>query len=86
MPRPQALDRAILEAALEGLQRRLEDTNDKIAEVKRLIGGRPRAQETPAPAGAPAPRKKRRMSAAARKRIAEAQKRRWAQFRAAHKG
>ncbi len=86
MPRPQALDRAILEAALEGLQRRLEDTNSKIAEVKRLMGGRQPAQAIPTPAGAPAPRKKRRMSAAARKRIAEAQKRRWAQFRAAHKG
>jgi hypothetical protein len=76
------LDRTILEAALEGLERRLEETNGRIAEVRRLLSGR-RAQAAPAPATpAKRGRKKRTMSAAARKRIAEAQKRRWEQFRA----
>jgi hypothetical protein len=84
VPRTSDLDRTILEAALEGLERRLAETNSRISEVKRLLAGRTPAA---APAAATrAPRKKRTMSAAARKRIAEAQKRRWEQFRASRKG
>lgn len=39
------------------------------------------SESTPVEASAPAGRKKRRMSAAARKRISEAQKKRWAAVR-----
>ncbi len=82
MPRPRLLDREVLEAALEGLQNRLAAVEHKIAQVKAALrsrGPRPRAAATSAET-APAPRRK--MSASARRRIAEAQKRRWAEFRA----
>ncbi len=87
MPRGKQLDRSILEAALRGLESRLGDIDEKIGEVKRLLGGRgrPRRQAQSRPGEVtdrPARRKRRVMSAAARKRIADAQKRRWAQFRA----
>jgi hypothetical protein len=72
------VDPAILEAALEGLQRRLADIEDKIGQVKKLLGS-PSSASSDNTASAPA---KRTMSPAARKRIAEAQRRRWAAFRA----
>jgi hypothetical protein len=77
------MDPALLEAALEGLQHRLDDVNEKIEEVRRSLGGMQR-RAAPAAAGtSTAPRKRRRtMSAAARKKIAEAQRRRWAAFHA----
>ena len=79
MPRGKRLDPAILEAALSGLQQRLSETERQIAEVKSRLRGSVRR----APSAAPAPAKpKRTMSAAARRRIAAAQKRRWAEFRA----
>jgi len=75
------MDPALLEAALEGLQHRLDDVNEKIQEVRRSLGGmRGRAAR---PAGTPsATRHRRTMSAAARKKIAAAQRRRWAAFHA----
>jgi hypothetical protein len=80
MPRGTQIDPALLQAALEGLEHRLAETNEKIADVKKLL-------RTGAPAPAPVKqpvksRPKRTMSAAARKRIAEAQRKRWAEFRA----
>ena len=79
MPRGKQLDPAILEAALDGLQHRLSQTEKQIAEVKARLRGTAKR----APSAAPAPPKpKRTMSAAARRRIAAAQKRRWAEFRA----
>ena len=78
-------DPQILEAALEGLLAQKQRIEDQIAQVRSMLGkAAPRAARSasvasPAVAGA-APRK-RVMSAAARKRIAEAQKKRWAEFR-----
>lgn len=81
MPRGTKIDPALLQAALEGLEHRLADTNEKIAEVKRLLRT---GNSTPTPAAKDTvkSRPKRKMSAAARKRIAEAQRKRWAEFRA----
>jgi hypothetical protein len=78
--------REILEAALQGLELQRQKLDDQIAQVRSLLGrrvGRP-------PKGGPASvvtsssasdGPKRQLSEEARKRIAAAQKRRWAAFR-----
>ena len=73
------LDRNTLEAALVGLEAQRDKLEQQIAQVRRAIGG---GTKTVAKPVAPiAGRKKRTMSAAARTRIAAAQKKRWANFR-----
>ena len=69
----------ILTAALAGLEAQKDRIATQIAEVRRMLGGAP----VPAPSVAEAPTRKprRKMSAAARKRIAEAQRKRWAAVR-----
>lgn len=94
MPRtPSQVDQAALyEAALEGLELQKQRLEEQIRLVRSLIGGKkPRAaapaaaaETTAAPAakkGPRKPRRKRNLSPEARKRIAEAQKKRWAAFR-----
>ena len=68
---------AILAAALEGLKIQKQQIDEQIQQVSaRLsrLGGRK-------PVGRPPKRAKRVLSAAARKRISMAQKKRWAQHR-----
>lgn len=79
MPRGKRIDPALLQAALEGLEHRLAEVSEKIAAVKKLLrsGG-----STPAAAPRPHRKPRRKMSAGARKRISEAQRKRWADFRA----
>jgi hypothetical protein len=72
-------DRDMLEAALVGLEHRREEIEGKLAELRELIakmggGNAGRA------AGRPG-RRSRVLSAAARSRIAAAQKKRWEAFR-----
>ena len=75
---PKQLDRSILEMALIGYQRSLENIEAKIADIQRQLGIRsPKAAPSVATDEA---KPKRRMSAGARKRIALAQKKRWAAF------
>ena len=68
----------VLEAALVGLQLRRQQLDEQIMEVRSLLGrgtgrrGRPPGQVKNG---------RSRLSAAARKRIAAAQKRRWAEYR-----
>jgi hypothetical protein len=79
-------DPSLLAAALEGLQLQKQRIDAQIQEVRTLLGkspgrrGRPPGTATKGGAG--------RLSASARKRIAAAQKRRWAEYRksAAAKG
>jgi hypothetical protein len=72
-------DISLLAAALEGLQLQKLRLDEQIAEVRALLGkGTGRRGR---PAGSGAKRGPGRMSAAARKRIATAQKRRWAEYR-----
>ena len=85
-------DREILEAALLGFQAQLKEVEAKISEIRTQLAVRTAAARTPevtpkAKAGRPkaqpaaaevSGKKKRIMSASARERIAEAQKRRWA--------
>jgi len=72
----QNLTPEILAAALQGLEAQRARLDAHIAEANRLLGAR--AQEPAAAAKAPRPR--RRLSAAALKRIVEAQKKRWADY------
>jgi hypothetical protein len=94
MPRtPSTVDQAALyEAALEGLELQKQRIEEQIRLVRALIGGKkPRAAavavaaaEEAGPAAKKAarkPRRKRNLSPEARKRIAEAQRKRWAAFR-----
>lgn len=73
-------DPALLTAALEGLELQRRRIEQQIEQVKSLLGRR----RAPAAAGMeerPASSGKRDLSPAARKRIALAQKRRWAEYR-----
>ncbi len=73
-------DETLLTAALEGLELQKKRIDEQIAQVRALLGGRrPKTAAATVPA-AKAPRK-RQLSEAARKRIAAAQKRRWAEYR-----
>jgi hypothetical protein len=65
----------ILEAALAGLELQRQHIDQQIAQVRSLL--RPRAKKRAAVAQAPA-KPKRRISLAGRKRIAAAQRKRWA--------
>jgi hypothetical protein len=82
MPRTQKHDPEILHAALVGLQHALGAIEARIADLRSRLGGQPASRKSAAPAPADG-RKKRTMSAAARKRIGLAQKKRWAAFNAA---
>jgi hypothetical protein len=77
--RRRSIDPKVLEAALVGLELRRERLDQQIAEVRRLIGGRG-TRKAAATQAAPA-RKRRKLSAAALKRIADAQRKRWAEWR-----
>ncbi|MCC6292072.1 MAG: hypothetical protein IT164_05445 [Bryobacterales bacterium] len=79
-------DPTLLAAALEGLILQKERIEEQIRNLREVLGkrsaGRPaKAAAAPAESGEEKPRKRRKMSAAARKRIAEAQKKRWSEYR-----
>jgi hypothetical protein len=69
----------LLELALKGLEAERAKTDDEIAQIKSQLNPRPATAQT-ATAGISAPPKKRGMSAAARKKISEAMKRRYAEL------
>jgi hypothetical protein len=71
---PTKLDNDILTAAIEGLEAQKQRIDAHIAEIRqRLTGGSAGPAATPEPG-----RKRRKVSAAGRKRMAEAQRKRWA--------
>lgn len=82
-------NREILEAALQGLEAQKQKLDEQITQVRAMLGGRggrpsKSAQTSNAGAATASPatgRRKRVLSAEARKRIAAAQKKRWAAFR-----
>jgi hypothetical protein len=88
MARPKSINSnsSILEYALRHLEQERDEIQDKIDSVRRQLGGKIAsapasvAAAVAAPASGPG-RKKRVLSAAARKRIAAAQKKRWAEHR-----
>ena len=76
MPK-QHLTTEILAAAIDGFEAQKKRIDAQIAEIRQMLDG-----SRPEPAAEPAPTKRRRkMSAAARKRIAVAQRKRWAAVR-----
>jgi hypothetical protein len=84
MPRGRSdQNREILEYALQHLEKERDELQSRIDIIRRQLGGRVTSSSAPAaqPAAQAAPRKKRTLSEAARKRIAAAQKRRWAEHR-----
>ena len=76
-----SLDTATLEAALIGYRQQLQQIESKMADIRRMVSGS--AGEKPAKQAAPAVRgkKKHRMSAEGRARIAAAQRARWAKVK-----
>ena len=84
--------RELLTWALQGLEQEITATRQRLQELEsqaRTLRGSARGgaapaadRATPASTAAPKARKKRKLSADARRRIAEAQKRRWAKARA----
>jgi hypothetical protein len=73
------IDRSVLEMALVGYEAERRKIEEKIEEIQRQLGGRIKGT-TPA-ASTDGARAKRGISVAGRRRIAEAQKQRWATFR-----
>jgi hypothetical protein len=73
---------AILEYALRHLEMERDEIQAKIDHVRRQLGGKAVGSSAPQ-APSSEPRRKRVLSEAARKRIAAAQKRRWAEHRKA---
>jgi hypothetical protein len=81
MPRSPQIDTSFLEAALIGYQHELVHIDAKMAEIRRQLVGR-EGNRSQMPAVKPA-KKRSRFSAAARGRIAAAQRKRWAEFKKA---
>lgn len=93
MPRPSGNlnDPNLLEAALEGLLLQKQRLEAQIQEVRALLGKKRMAGSSISRSSmsgaslsgesAPPPDRKRELSDAARKRIAAAQKKRWAEYR-----
>jgi hypothetical protein len=75
----QRLTTDILNAALENLTSKRQQIDEQIAEVRRLLG----ASKDGTSHKTEAPARKRTISAAGRRAIAEAQRRRWAEKKAA---
>ncbi len=77
-------DPMLLQAALEGLELQRQRIEDQIGQVRSMLGKeRPRSvpvDHSESTHGI----KRRKLSVAARKRIAAAQKKRWAEFRKTH--
>jgi hypothetical protein len=77
----------ILEAALQGLEAQKQRLEEQIAQVRAMMGRRPAGRPSSSDGDKSSRsvstdgRKKRVLSAEARKRIAAAQKKRWAAFR-----
>ena len=82
MPRPRKLTPDILQAALIGLEAQRHRLDGQISEVRQLLGSNSRSAVPAATPEAPS-RRKRTMSAAARARIGAAQRKRWAETKAA---
>ncbi len=83
MPRGKSTvaNQELLSAALLGLDAQRKKIEEQIRQVQAMLGHRgAKAASAEADSGRPASRR-RQLSPAARKRIAAAQKRRWAEYR-----
>ena len=75
-------DPAVLQAALEGFELQRKRIDEQINQVRALLGKRKNGTNGTAAEAHPTGRKQ--LSSAARKRIAAAQTKRWAEFRKTH--
>jgi hypothetical protein len=77
---------SLLTAALEGLELQKQRIDEQIREVRGLLGKSPARRGRPSGSAASSGAKRARgpLSSAARKKIAAAQKRRWAKYRKAN--
>jgi hypothetical protein len=75
-------DPVVLKAALEGLELQKKRIELQMAEIRAHLGKRPRTTQ----ASDVSTVSKRNLSAEARKRIASAQKKRWAEYRKSNAG
>ena len=74
---PTKLTHEIIAAAIDGFEAQKQQIDSKIADLRALLpGGSPETTSTPE-----APHKRKKFSAAARKRMKEAQRLRWAKIR-----
>ena len=72
----------MLAMALVGYELEKQKIEEKIRQIRaRLGGGKTAGRGAPAPANAGGPRRRRTLSAGARRRIAAAQRKRWAEHR-----
>ena len=78
-------DPGLLEAALEGLLLQRERIDAQIREVQTLLGRKRASGAATSDSALGASARKRQLSDAARKRIAAAQKKRWAEYRRKNK-
>ena len=76
------IDPSILEMALVGYQAELQKIQEKIAAIRKQLGGRVNIPVLAPAVSSGGSRPKRQMSAAGKRRIAEAQKKRWRKFHA----
>ena len=83
MANKSVLDAPTLRAALIGYEHQISELKAKAAEVQRQLSGRVTKGSSPPASSDAAQGTRRKMSATARKRIAAAQKKRWAAFHAA---
>jgi len=72
------LTHEVITAAIEGFQAQTQRIDEQISELRAMLNGR-----QPTAAAAPQTTKRSTMSAAGRKRIAEAQRKRWAAVKGA---
>src|SRR5260370_42035977 len=79
MPTRQ-LNRSIIEAAIEGFQAQRARIDQQTTDLRQMLDG---GSASPAPTPETAPGKRKKFSATARKRMKEAQQRRWAKIRGA---
>ena len=75
------MDNSIYQAALEGLEIQKQRIEEQIKHVRSLLAGKSKSAGAADTKKATAPKKKRKLSAAAKERIAEAQTKRWEAFR-----
>ena len=73
----QRVDTSLLEAALVGFEQMRRNVEEKMADIRRQLGS-----GGGMPGGAPGKGRKRTLSPAARRRIAAAQRKRWAAIKA----
>ena len=71
---PTKLNPEVIAAAIEGFENQKSRLDAQISELRAMLNGR----HTESASAEPPRRKRRRISAAGRKRIAEAQRKRWA--------